>query len=162
MKTKDGTEVGLLNSDGPQKLSNEWGQNFTIASNGENGSSASVHAKIDANGNLGFLEVKQSGTFFDDADGPILVTLLPPNPSTNGISGVNNAALNQPAEQQINDLVAGQPVDDGTGTSELLNENEPANLGGGLNPRLKRAKFLFPRFTLAGTGRYYCGNKPNR
>ena len=143
VKTKDGTEVGLLNSDGPQKLSNDWGQNFTIASNGENGSSASVHAKIDANGNLGFLEVKQSGTFFDDADGPILVTLLPPKPSTNGISGVNNAALNQPAEQQINDLVAGQPVDDGTGTSELLNENEPANLGGGLNPRREEGEVFY-------------------
>ena len=26
VKTKDGTEVGLLNSDGPQKLSNEWGR----------------------------------------------------------------------------------------------------------------------------------------
>ena len=64
----------------------EWNQDFTIASNGVNGAEAKVHAKIDSNGQLGFLEVQDSGTLFDDTVGPILVSLLPPKPASSEVA----------------------------------------------------------------------------
>ena len=45
------------------------------------------------NGQLGFLEVQNSGTLFDDTDGPILVSLLPPKPLLNGWAGVRELLL---------------------------------------------------------------------
>ena len=46
--SKEGQKIQLLDSTGPKKLTNEWNQDFTIASNGVNGADAKVHAKIDS------------------------------------------------------------------------------------------------------------------
>lgn len=120
--SKEGQQIKLLDSTGPKKLTNKWNQDFSLSSNGVNGSDAKIHAKIDSNGQLGFLEVQNSGTLFNDSDGPILVSLLPPKPITDlavDVQGVAQGDVNQNAEVA---LPAGQPVDDGGGLSELLNE----------------------------------------
>lgn len=126
--SKEGQKIQLLDSTGPKKLTNDWNQDFLISSNGVNGADAKVHAKIDANGQLGFLEVQSRGTLFDDTDGPILVSLLPPKPlSMVGQAGVAGAVEPVQGEAAANNLPAGQPVDDGAGLSELLNETALQN-----------------------------------
>ena len=77
--SKEGQEIQLIDSKGPKTLTNEWNQDFILASNNPNGADAKIHARIDSKGQLGFLEVQSGGTFFDDSNGPILVSLLPPN-----------------------------------------------------------------------------------
>ena len=127
--SKEGQRIQLLDSTGPKKLTNEWNQDFTIASNGVNGAEAKVHAKIDSNGQLGFLEVQDSGTLFDDTVGPILVSLLPPKPASSEVAAGEVAVA--PAADALavaEDLPpAGQPVDDGAGLAEELNENPLQN-----------------------------------
>jgi flagellar hook-associated protein 1 FlgK len=121
--SKDGQQIKLLDSTGPKKLTNKWNQDFSLSSNGANGTDAKIHAKIDSNGQLGFLEVQNSGTLFDDTDGPILVSLLPPKPISDDIAAnaqVAPQAADAPGAVDV--LPAGQPVDDGAGLSELLNE----------------------------------------
>ena len=121
--SKEGQKIQLLDSKGPKSLTNQWNQDFTIASNGPNGADAKIHAKIDSNGQLGFLEVQNSGTLFDDTDGPILVSLLPPKPlSPAGQAEAADAAAPVDAQAGAEVLPAGQPVDDGAGVAELLNE----------------------------------------
>ena len=121
--SKDGQEIRLLDSTGAQTITNNWGYEFSVPSNGVNGSEAKVQAKIDSQGQLGFLEVMQSGTFFDDTKGPFLVSLPPPKPLIEGISVKSEASdfvgVN---EDQEPSLPANQPVDDGTGLSETLDE----------------------------------------
>ncbi len=119
--SSEGQKIQLLDSTGPKTLTNNWNQDFTIASNGLNGADAKIHAKIDASGQLGFLEVQNSGTFFDDTDGPILVSLLPPKPFASSVQGAEVVAQPE-AQAEAEVLPAGQPVDDGAGLSELLNE----------------------------------------
>ena len=48
-----------------------------------NGTQAKVRAKIDSNGNLGRFEVLDGGSLYNDSEGPILVSLLPPKPTSN-------------------------------------------------------------------------------
>lgn len=121
--SKEGQEIQLLDSTGPKTLTNQWNQDFTLASNNPNGTEAKIHAKIDSKGQLGFLEVQEKGTFFDDADGPILVSLLPPKPlsmvAQNGVAEAVAPVDNQDGAELV---PAGQPVDDGAGLAELLNE----------------------------------------
>ena len=156
----------LLDSTGPKKLTNDWNQDFLISSNGVNGADAKVHAKIDANGQLGFLEVQSSGTLFDDTDGPILVSLLPPKPlSMVGQAGVAGAVEPVQGEAAANNLPAGQPVDDGAGLSELLNETALQN--GAPVENIKRNKGdVFTTKNgwrdgiMAGIGKSHCWNRP--
>ena len=117
--SSEGQKIQLLDSTGPKTLTNNWNQDFTIASNGLNGADAKIHAKIDASGQLGFLEVQNSGTFFDDTDGPILVSLLPPKPFSSSVQGAEVEVVAQlEAQAGAEVLPAGQPVDDGAGLSE--------------------------------------------
>jgi flagellar hook-associated protein FlgK len=122
--SKEGQEIQLLDSKGPKTLTNQWNQDFTLASNNPLGADAKIHAKIDSKGQLGFLEVQSGGTFFDDTNGPILVSLLPPKPLSDAVeNGLVEAAVEGEAQEGGEVLPAGQPVDDGTGLSEQLNQN---------------------------------------
>ncbi len=146
-KSSEGKKIKLLDSTGPKKLSNNWNQDFSIASNGVSGANAQVSAKIDSNGQLGFLEVQNSGTLFDDTDGPILVSLLPPKPISGAIlAGTNQTAQANALQNEGEVLAAGQPVDDGTGISELI--NEAASVAIAPVDNIKRAKgdiFYYPK-----------------
>jgi hypothetical protein len=79
---ENGEKVNILDSKGAKNLTNQWGQEFTIAAPTDpNGVAAVVRAKIDSNGQLGRLEVLKSGSKYDDSDGPLLVSILPPKPT---------------------------------------------------------------------------------
>ena len=146
-QTKDGREINLLDPTGPKKMTNDWNQEVVldetlisrdlrlqgmqdpvqVASSAEariaqlnsEGSKARLRAKIDGNGQLGRIEVLEGGSLYDDSEGPILVTFLPPKPLV-GSDGdddgepQDNAEANQdaPVEGEEN-AIAGQPVDTG-------------------------------------------------
>ena len=77
-------KVNLLDPMGPKNITNDWGQEFVIAApKDSNGTPAKVRAKIDSNGNLGRFEVLDGGSLYNDSEGPILVSLLPPKPTRN-------------------------------------------------------------------------------
>ena len=72
-------KINILDSKGAKSLTNQWGQEFTIVSPIDPaGTAAVVRAKIDSDGQLGRLEVLNSGSKYNDSDGPLLVSLLPP------------------------------------------------------------------------------------
>ena len=52
--SKEGQEIQLIDSKGPKTLTNEWNQDFILASNNPNGADAKIHARIDSKGQLGF------------------------------------------------------------------------------------------------------------
>ena len=79
---QNGEKINILDSKGEKSLTNDWGQEFTIAlPNDPTGTAAVVRAKIDSKGQLGRLEVVKSGSKYNDTDGPLLVSLLPPKPN---------------------------------------------------------------------------------
>ena len=78
-----------------------------------------VQAKITPDGKLGRVEVLDGGTSYDDSDGPILLSFLPPIPLI-GETDANPAA---PEQAQVvadpNALPAGQPIDEGNEISAV-------------------------------------------
>ena len=113
-------KVNLLDPMGPKNITNDWGQEFVIAPPSDpNGKTAKVRAKIDANGNLGRFEVLDGGSLYDDTDGPILVSLLPPKPSNNlaqeNFTAGDAIQNGENAGQGGN----GMPVDDGGENSDI-------------------------------------------
>lgn len=88
----NGQKISILDSAGPQPLSNDWGKELTLkAPVNELGTAAKVLAKVDSNGQLGRLEVIDGGSLYDDAGGPFLVSILPPQPTN--VADANNATL---------------------------------------------------------------------
>ena len=111
----NGEKINLLAPQGAKPMSNDWGQEIVIpASAGTGASSATVRAKIDADGKLGRVEVLNGGSKYDDTDGPLLVSFLPPASTFTGadageaVPGVNNAQ---------NGITARQAVDRGDETA---------------------------------------------
>ena len=77
----NGQKITLLDSAGPQPVSNDWGKEISLQPPVDtNGTPAKVLAKVDSNGQLGRLEVIDGGSMYDDTDGPFIVSLLPPKP----------------------------------------------------------------------------------
>jgi flagellar hook-associated protein FlgK len=72
-----GNEVEILSSlNGVVPISKDFGNIFEIA-NEENGKSAKIKSKISSDGTLGFIEVIDGGSEYDDTKGPILVSFAP-------------------------------------------------------------------------------------
>ena len=112
-------KVNLLDPMGPKNITNDWGQEFTIAAPADaNGKQAKVRAKIDANGNLGRFEVLDGGSLYDDTDGPILVSLLPPKPTSNLVetdtgqlvSAPKGGVVDQVFVEEGDEVLQGGPV----------------------------------------------------
>lgn len=74
---KDGQEIKLVSSDkGTINVTKDFG-NITTLEN-DAGIGAKIRAKVDGSGTLGFVEVLNGGTQYNDSTGPVLVTFLPP------------------------------------------------------------------------------------
>ena len=98
-------KVNLLDPMGPKKITNDWGQEFVIAApKDSNGTQAKVRAKIDANGNLGRFEVLDGGSLYNDSEGPILVSLLPPKPSSNLVETETGEVVSAPKSGTIEEV----------------------------------------------------------
>ena len=114
----DGEKINLLAPQGAKPMTNDWGQEVVIPATSTLGSSpATVRAKIDADGKLGRVEVVNGGSKYDDSDGPLLVSFLPPA-STFTPDADNTKQGN--AEDVPNGNPAGQAVDRGGETSALV------------------------------------------
>lgn len=130
-------KVNLLDPMGPKKISNDWGQEFVIAAPADpNGKTAKVRAKIDADGNLGRFEVLNGGSLYDDADGPILVSLLPPKPTSNlvetdtgeVVSAPKGGTVDQVFVQEGDEVQQGDPlVNVNVAVDEEGDPNDAAN-----------------------------------
>lgn len=123
----NGEKVNILDSTGTKPMTNDWGQEFTLAlPSNPDGTAAKVRAKIDSSGQLGRFEVLDSGSKYDDSKGPFIVSLLPPiSPATTLQNNTVVAPIdeaNQALVQTAPELMANQPVDTG---------NELANTTGG-------------------------------
>lgn len=160
-RTKDGRDVNLLSSDGPKSVTNNWNQEVSlgeslierdlklqglsepveistivtqeVAKLNPGGSDAQLRAKIDGNGQLGRVEILDGGSLYDDKDGPILVTFLPPKPIV-GENVEEEPPITEVVEgadqgqQLLPDAaaMAGQPVD--TGFELAANVSAPEQL----------------------------------
>ena len=172
VRTKDGRDVNLLSSEGPKSVTNNWNQEVSfgeslierdlklkgfsepveistivaqeVAKLNPGGSAAQLRAKIDGNGQLGRVEILDGGSLYDDADGPILVTFLPPQPTVGSNAEEEQLEDEEDPGQQEADAVdmAGQPVDNGFALAanvsapvelqtniELLSENRDRQKG---------------------------------
>ena len=110
-------KVNLLDPMGPKNITNDWGQEFVIAAPSDpNGKAAKVRAKIDANGNLGRFEVLDGGSLYNDSEGPILVSLLPPKPTSNLVEAQSDQINALP--DYTYQIGNGSPVDNGGGTAD--------------------------------------------
>jgi flagellar hook-associated protein FlgK len=102
-------KVNLLDPMGPKNISNDWGQEFVIAAPSDpNGTQAKVRAKIDADGNLGRFEVLDGGSLYNDSDGPILVSLLPPKPTTNLVETETGEVVSAPKSGTVEEVFVAQ------------------------------------------------------
>ena len=120
-------KVNLLDPMGPKNITNDWGQEFVIAPpNDPNGKTAKVRAKVDANGNLGRFEVLDGGSLYNDSEGPILVSLLPPKPTSNLIETDTGEVVSAPKGGTINEVFVqeGDKVQQG---DALVNVDVTAN-----------------------------------
>ena len=111
----------------PKNITNDWGQEFAIASPSDpNGKTAKVRAKVDANGNLGRFEVLDGGSLYNDSEGPILVSLLPPKPTSNLIETDTGEVVSAPKGGTINEVFVqeGDKVQQG---DALVNVDVTAN-----------------------------------
>ena len=78
---ESGQKIAILDTTGPQQISNDWGSEFSVQAPVDAlGTTAKVLAKIDSTGQLGRLEVIDGGSMYDDTNGPFLVSVLPPQP----------------------------------------------------------------------------------
>ena len=112
------------------------------------GSAAQLRAKIDGNGQLGRVEVLDGGSLYDDSDGPILVTFLPPQPTVGSNAEEEQVEDEEDPEQQEPDPVdmAGQPVDNGFALA--ANVSAPVELQTNIellseNPERKKGEMFF-------------------
>ncbi len=104
---KNDEKINILDSQGAKSLTNQWGQEFTIAGPQDvAGTAAVVRAKIDSNGQLGRLEVLKGGSKYDDSDGPFLVSLLPPKPNEPLVVQEKADLVNQEQNAAANEQVA--------------------------------------------------------
>ena len=111
----DGEKINLLAPKGAKTMTNDWGQEIVIPSSATVGaSSATIRAKIDAEGKLGRVEVIKGGSKYDDSKGPLLVSLLPPASTFAAGENVAGAAIVDNAQ---NGVVANQAVDRGDETA---------------------------------------------
>tara|TARA_A200000113_G_scaffold225772_1_gene247911 strand:+ start:2709 stop:6047 length:3339 start_codon:yes stop_codon:yes gene_type:complete len=102
-------KVNLLDPMGPKNISNDWGQEFVIAAPSDpNGTQAKVRAKIDADGNLGRFEVLDGGSLYNDSEGPILVSLLPPKPTTNLVETETGEVVSAPKSGTVEEVFVAQ------------------------------------------------------
>ena len=117
-KGVDGEKINLLAPKGAKPMTNDWGQEIIIPPSGNLGSSsATIRAKIDADGKLGRVEVLKGGSKYDDSKGPLLVSLLPPASTfVADEAGVGGGVVNNPA----NGITANQAVDRGGETAETV------------------------------------------
>ena len=111
----DGEKINLLAPNGAKAMTNDWGQEIVIPSSGTLGaSSATIRAKIDAEGKLGRVEVIKGGSKYDDSKGPLLVSLLPP---ASTFAAGENVAGGVIVDNAQNGVVANQAVDRGDETA---------------------------------------------
>ena len=90
----NGQKITLLDSAGPQQVSNDWGKEISLQPPVDtNGTPAKVLAKVDSNGQLGRLEVIDGGSMYDDTDGPFIVSLLPPKPINEVAENIDTLAI---------------------------------------------------------------------
>ena len=102
-------KVNLLDPMGPKNITNDWGQEFVIAAPSDpNGTQAKVRAKIDADGNLGRFEVLDGGSLYNDSEGPILVSLLPPKPTTNLVETETGEVVSAPKSGTVEEVFVAQ------------------------------------------------------
>ena len=102
-------KVNLLDPMGPKNITNDWGQEFVIAAPSDpNGTQAKVRAKIDADGNLGRFEVLDGGSLYNDSEGPILVSLLPPKPTTNLVETETGELVSAPKSGTVEEVFVAQ------------------------------------------------------
>ena len=116
-------KVNLLDPMGPKTITNDWGQEFSIAPpTNTSGSQAKVRAKIDADGNLGKIEILNGGSLYDDSAGPILVSFLPPKPTTNLVETETGEVVSAPKSGTVEEVFvnAGDEVKQG---DALVNVN---------------------------------------
>jgi len=132
-------KVNLLDPMGPKNITNDWGQEFVIAApNDPNGKAAKVRAKIDANGNLGRFEVLDGGSLYNDSEGPILVSLLPPKPTSNlvetdtgeVVSAPKGGTVNEVFVQEGDEVQQGDPLVNVDVTGNTQGENAEAVIVG--------------------------------
>jgi flagellar hook-associated protein FlgK len=102
-------KVNLLDPMGPKNITNDWGQEFVIAAPSDpNGTQAKVRAKIDSDGNLGRFEVLDGGSLYNDSEGPILVSLLPPKPTTNLVETETGEVVSAPKSGTVEEVFVAQ------------------------------------------------------
>ncbi|MBL65436.1 MAG: hypothetical protein CML14_04520 [Puniceicoccaceae bacterium] len=102
-------KVNLLDPMGPKNITNDWGQEFVIAAPSDpNGTQAKVRAKIDADGNLGRFEVLDGGSLYNDSEGPILISLLPPKPTTNLVETETGELVSAPKSGTVEEVFVAQ------------------------------------------------------
>ena len=100
-----------------------------------NGTQAKVRAKIDADGNLGKVEVLDSGSLYDDSTGPILISFLPPKPTANLVETDTGEVVSAPKSGKIEDVFvqAGDEVNQGDPlvnvNTEGVDQNTNADVG---------------------------------
>ncbi|MAK46999.1 MAG: hypothetical protein CMI24_07075 [Opitutae bacterium] len=146
--SKDGRKINLLDPTGPKSVTNDWDQKLTLGTSlisrdleiknpeldanqiatistqeasrmNPGGRNAVVQAKITPEGKLGRVEVLDGGTSYDDSDGPILLSLLPPIPLIGETDANPAAVVPQQAVADPNALPAGQPFDEGNEISAV-------------------------------------------
>ena len=89
---ESGQKIAILDTTGPQQISNDWGSEFSVQAPVDAlGTTAKVLAKIDSTGQLGRLEVIDGGSMYDDTNGPFLVSVLPPQPVN--VDGLNDTTM---------------------------------------------------------------------
>jgi flagellar hook-associated protein FlgK len=117
-----GNEVEILNSlNGVSPISKDFGNIFEIANEG-NGKSAKIKSKISSDGTLGFIEVIDGGSEYDDTKGPILVSFAPSqniegagdNKATLGYSKGDVFLQDGQLYQALQTTLAGSTLDDKT------------------------------------------------
>ena len=129
-------KVNLLDPMGPKNITNDWGQEFVIAAPSDpNGTQAKVRAKIDANGNLGRFEVLDGGSLYNDSEGPILVSLLPPKPTTNLVETETGELVSAPKSGTVEEVFVaqGDEVKQGDPLVNVAVEGNEAEVQGEVN-----------------------------